>query len=599
MKKQKQKQRREAAAGTISPGRLNLAVCLFLVVSVLAVFWQVRGHEFLTYDDPDYVTKNPHIRDGISPQAVLWALTSGYAANWHPLTWISHMIDVQLYGMDPGGHHLTSVWIHAASALLLFLTLKRMTRRLWPSAFVAALFALHPLHAESVSWIAERKDVLSGFFWILTMWCYAAHAEKRSTGTYLALLLSFAVGLMAKQMLVTLPFVLLLLDYWPLNRLRLPGAPVGPAKDSQAREGTGGGSSAGRVIREKIPLIALTVISSVTIYLVQQGGGAMSTRDLLPLGARVSNAIVSYMVYIEKTIWPSGLAIFYPHPGSTLTLWTTGVSALILLVVTGFVLFKGRRYPYLPVGWFWYLGTLVPVIGLVQVGIQARADRYTYLPIIGLFIMVAWGLPDLLSGWRNRKELLAGGVLAALASCIYLTATQTAYWRDNSSVFGHAVEVVENNFLAHNDLGSALEKKGEIDAAIAHYREAIRLKPDFVLAQSNLGAALGRQGKFDEAISHLQEAIRLKPDHAGAHNNLGIVYAIKGKDSDAAREFSEAVRIDPDQADAHFNLGVLLARQGRLDEAITHYERALEINPSQENARNALSEARTLQTKKR
>jgi tetratricopeptide (TPR) repeat protein len=308
---------------------------------------------------------------------------------------------------------------------------------------------------------------------------------------------------------------------------------------------------------------------------------------------------VSYVVYIEKTLWPSGLAIFYPHPGSTLTLWTTGVSALILLLVTAFVLLKGRRFPYLPVGWFWYLGTLVPVIGLVQVGIQARADRYTYLPIIGLFIMIAWGLPDLLSGWRNRKELLAGGVLVALGSCMYLTAVQTAYWKDNSSVFGHAVEVVENNFLAHNDLGSALEKKGEIDAAISHYREAIRLKPDFVLAQSNLGAALGRQGKFDEAISHLQEAIRLKPDHADAHNNLGIVYAIQGKDPEAAREFSEAVRIDPEQADAHFNLGVLLARQGRLDEAITHYEKALEINPFQENARNALAEARALQTRHR
>jgi Tfp pilus assembly protein PilF len=392
---------------------------------------------------------------------------------------------------------------------------------------------------------------------------------------------------MAKQMLVTLPFVLLLLDYWPLNRLKLPFQSNAP-----------GGLSVWNAVREKIPLFVLAAISSVTIYLVQQGGGAMSTRDLLPLGARISNALVSYVVYIEKTVWPSGLAIFYPHPGNTLTLMATGGAALLLAIVTGFVLLKGRQFPYLIVGWFWYVGTLVPVIGLVQVGIQARADRYTYLPIIGLFIMAAWGLPDLLSGLRNRKTILAAGATIIIGSCLFLTATQAGYWKDNSSVFGHAVEVVDNNFLAHNDLGSALEKRGEIDLAISHYREAIRLKPDFVLAQSNLGAALGRQGKYPEAIEHLQEAIRLKPDHADAHNNLGIVYAIQGKDADAMREFSEALRIDPDQADAHFNLGILLARSGKLEEAVRHYLKALEINPGQENARTALAEARALQNKK-
>src|SRR5207302_210805 len=350
----------------------------------LAVYAQVARHDFINFDDPDYVVTNPHVSSGLSAANIAWAFTHYHASNWHPLTWISHMVDVSLFGLDGGKHALVSVVFHAINTVLLFFALRRATRRMWPSAIVAALFALHPLHVESVAWISERKDVLSAFFWMLTLWCYLRYCERRTLRNYMLVLLAFALGVLSKQMVVTLPFVLLLLDYWPLGRLRFGLA------EGTIESRFGGKLSFFALLKEKAPLFALAIIGSVTIYLVQRSAGAITSRELFPIGARFSNAIVSYIVYLRKTLWPVDLAIFYPHPGASLQAWEIGGAVLVVGVISAFAFWNVRRFPYLTVGWLWYLGCLVPVLGLVQVGMQARADRYTYIPLIGIFIMISW-----------------------------------------------------------------------------------------------------------------------------------------------------------------------------------------------------------------
>jgi len=504
--------------------RFELVVCLFLIVGTLTVFWQVQHHDFIDLDDHLYVTENNHVQAGLTKKGVIWAFTTFHAANWHPLTWLSHMLDCQLFGMRPGMHHLTNLLFHILNSLLLLLVLRKMTGAWWRSAFVAALFALHPLHVESVAWVAERKDVLSTFFWLLTMWVYAHYAERPTFDRYLLVLLSFALGLMAKPMLVTLPFVLLLVDYWPLGRLQLGQS----CNDGNLRIKK---SSAFRVVWEKIPFFVLAAMSGVLTLLAQQKAGALRTLDIIPLKIRTANALVSYISYIGKMIWPHNLAVFYPHPG-IVPMWQAvgaGLSLICLCVLSVMFVRAGRRFPHLAVGWLWYLGTLVPVIGLVQVGSQAMADRYTYVPLIGLFIMISWGFYDLVRGWKNRRMVLAistGVVLLALMACTW---SQVRLWKNSTLLFKHALNVTDNNYKARNLLGIASERQGRLKEALRHYSEALRIKPEYADAHNNQGVALARQGRLKEAISHFSEALRIKPDYVDAHNNLGVALEQQGR----------------------------------------------------------------------
>ena len=574
--------------------RRELVIGLLLLSITLAVYWQIRDHKFTNYDDTVYVTENPHVQRGLVGSSIIWAFTTTEQANWHPLTWLSHMLDCQLFGLNPGAHHLTSLFLHLANVLLLFAVLRRMTGALWRPAFVSALFALHPLHVESVAWVAERKDVLSTLFWLLTMLAYAGYAERPTRARYVLTLVAFALGLMAKPMLVTLPFVLLLLDYWPLDRMAYAGRDDNTPK--RARKGIGSSKqrlSLSRLVWEKTPFFALAAISSVVTFSVQRKAGAMSNMEVFPLWSRIANALVSYLRYLGKTIWPSDLAVLYPHPGTGLSLWWGAGAGLVLLGLSIFLLRGIRSRPYLAVGWLWYLGTLVPVIGLVQVGLQAYADRYTYVPLIGLFIMVAWGVPDLAGRWgraRTVLALLAATSLSALTGCTWI---QVGYWKDSLSLFTHTIQVTTNNYVALNNLGIGLRQLGRLDEAVTQYHEALRIKPDYGLAHNNLGNALADQGKLEEAISHYTEALRIKPDDAGAYNNWGTALVEQGRFEEAIDRFLRALQIKPDYAAAQCNLGRALEREGRDEEAIAHYLEALQLDMDYAEAHNNLARALT------
>jgi Flp pilus assembly protein TadD len=562
--------------------RLDFLVCLFLVITTLAVYWQVRDYEFIGYDDVLYVTRNPHLQTGLSLEGITWAFTSKRAGNWHPLTWLSHMLDIQIYGMDPGRHHLTNVLFHIGNTLLLFLIFRRMTGALWRSAFIAALFALHPLHVESVVWVAERKDVLSTFFWMLTMGAYVWYVERRGFLRYLLVLLFFILGLMAKPMLVTLPFVLLLIDYWPLNRFQFGQSSGGGSKKQR--------SLALRLVWEKIPLLALAAASSVVTLIVQQTWGAVSSFSAYPLNIRLANAMVSYVGYIGKMVWPSNLAVLYPHPGS-LPAWQIA-GACLFLVFTSFAVIRAvRRQPWFAVGWLWFIGTLIPVIGLVQVGSQAMADRYTYVPLIGIFIIVAWGLPELVSGWRYRKVAISTMAVACLSILMATTWLQVRHWKNSIVLFERALAVTDNNYVLHNNLGVAFFLQRKVGKAIDQFREAMKINPGFVDAPINVAIALANKGKMDEAIGYFSEALKINPDSDKAHINLGVALEKLGRTADAIHHYSEALRINPEFDEAHNNLGVALASQEKFDEAIDHYFEALRINPRSAEVHNNLGSA--------
>jgi len=473
------------------------------------------------------------------------------------MTWLSHMLDCELFGLNPGMHHLTNLLFHMANSILLFLILRRMTGAIWQSAFVAALFALHPLHVESVAWVAERKDVLSTLFWMLTMWVYVLYAERPGLNRYLIMiLLFFILGLMSKPMLVTLPFVLLLMDYWPLGRLK-------PWWCRQKTELNSHKSTFLRLILEKVPLFALSAILSVVTFIAQ--GGAMKSLAKLNFGVRIANALVSYITYIGKAFWPQDLAVLYPHPGA-MAIWQPVGSGLLLLCLSLISIRTIRVFPYFAVGWLWYLGTLVPVIGLVQVGTHAMADRYTYIPLIGLFIMVAWGVPDLLRKWSYRRIVLAlsaGLVVSILMMCTWL---QVRHWKNTVSLFSHTTNVTVHNYIAHNGLGAGLEEQWQYDKAIYHYSEALRIKPDFAMAHNNLGGALYLKGDLKSAIRHYSEALRIEPYNAKAHYNLGLALERQGRMKSAIGHYSEALRIKPDFLPAQSSLRVALLRQELLKE---------------------------------
>jgi protein O-mannosyl-transferase len=593
-----------------------LLVGVLLAAVTLAAYWPVLHNDFVSYDDRAYVTENPHVLAGLSRDSVQWALRTGHAGNWHPLTWLSHMLDVQLYGLNPLGHHGTSLLLHTVNVLLLFVCLKGMTGALWRSATVAALFALHPMHVESVAWVAERKDVLSTCFFLLTLWAYARYARKcvvsgqgsvvssqgaapgnsqganarttdcglRTTASpsrftfhvscispgpslfYLLALGLFALGLMSKPMLVTLPCVLLLLDFWPLRRMR--------------------SGAVGWLILEKVPFLALSVASSVTTFLIQRGAGAVSSLETLPLEFRVCNALISYVRYAIKTVWPFNLAVFYPAPGQWPDIWV-GAAVVVLAGVSALALWRVRAAPYLAVGWLWYLGTLVPVIGLVQVGQQAMADRYSYIPLIGLFLMIVWAAADIAGRWPPARGWLAAAGAVGIGACAMLTWRQAGYWRNSGSLFEHALAVTHDNAVAQNNLGVWLMDGGNTAAAEAHFAEAVRIRPRYPEALVNLGLCRDQEGNPDEAIELLQRAAEISGS-AVAHYNLASLLSKRGDLAGAESHYQSALKAKPEFAEAWYNLGLLKGKQGKADEAERCYTTALRFNPRLAEAHSAL-----------
>lgn len=543
-------------------------LCIVMLLVTLAVFARTANNDFINFDDTIYVTANPVVKDGLNARTIAWAFTATTASNWHPVTWLSHMTDVQLFGLAPRGHHLTSVVIHTVSALLLFLLLVQITAAPWQSLFVATLFALHPLHVESVAWVAERKDVLSGLFWTLTLILYARYVRKPGTGRYLAALGCFAVGLMTKPMLVTLPVVLLLLDWWPLNRFTTAGEPEGGAAKP----------AVSTLLKEKLPFLLLSALSSALTIYAQHQGGAMATLDKAPVGLRISNAVIAYATYISDTFWPHDLAILYPFPTYILLGQLLG-AALLLAVISAGVFFMGRRFPWLAVGWLWFLITLLPVIGLIQVGGQSHADRYTYIPLTGLFIMIAWGVPQLLQGRRWRQPVL--GILAGVVVCAMTAVTwqQLGYWRDNITLYRHTLAVTSDNYLILNNYGIAMDQNGDYESALQLYQEALRIWPGSVTAHNNIGTVLARKGRYAEAIEHYREALRLKPDYVMAVINMGKALAGLGRTDEALAWYEKALRMDPSSAEVHLNMALLLMKNGQREAAQQHYLTVLQLDP--------------------
>ena len=573
--------------------RLTFCIGIALAVLTFTVYAQVRHHAFVDFDDPEYIIANPHVYTGLTFSNMAWAFTSAHSNNWHPLTWISHMADVELFGLKPAGHHLMNVLFHAVNSVLLFLLLFRMTGAIWRCAFVAALFALHPLHVESVAWAAERKDVLSAFLGFLTLWTYVWYAEKPDAKRYFAVLVCFAAGLMAKQMLVTLPFVLLLLDYWPLGRL-FPGktaeggvkagngrqagkqkarpvkrdlsrhadisAQGQPGRKSEQSENAikprrpGMSHPVWRLVIEKIPFMILSALASVTVFLVQLKSGVLHNLNPFPLQARIENALVSYIAYMGKMFWPIDLAVFYPHPLQSLRLWQV-LGALSLLITITVLCWRYRTKRYALVGWCWYLGTLIPVIGLVQVGIQAMADRYTYIPLIGLFILMSWGISDLWGHRPYRKPVLAGGAVIILIFCAALTWKQTGVWKDRETLYTHAVQVIPNNYWAYNNLGAAVFEQGRADEALDYFAKSLEIKPFYPGANKNMAALLYKQGRFTEALPYVETALKMQPQNPEYGVIMGLILIKLGRYEDARQAFRSVLANHPSDRDAREALG--------------------------------------------
>jgi tetratricopeptide (TPR) repeat protein len=575
---------------------------------VTLIYWPVTGFDFINFDDPVYIGNNPIVRHGITWEGIKWAFIGVYASNWHPLTWISHMIDVNLFGMKPGMFHLVNVFFHILNSILLFLVLERMTGAFWRSFFVAVLFALHPLHVESVAWISERKDVLSTFFWILTMLGYSRYVQCPNIAGYIIVIALFGIGLLAKPMLVTLPFVLLLLDFWPLKRLSYSTGSVSvfPSLPTRGR-GMGNKAVVGcssdklrrsvissketiRLVLEKIPLMIMALAASIETFYAQSVGGAVNTLGRVSIASRIQNSIISYGAYLWKTIWPSGLAVFYPYPNK-FNMITVATCLLFLVAVCIMVIMYAKKLPYLLTGWFWYLGTLVPVIGFVQVGSQSMADRYTYIPLIGIFIIVLWGLTDLITRWTHGWIVLSVVSVAILGCLSAVTSVQVATWENSETVFSHALSVTKDNYLAHNCLGVALYGRDEVENAIWHYQESVRINPNNVNAQCNLGVALAHKKQYAEAFAHYRECLRLKPGYSEAYYNMGVAFSELGKNDEAIKQYQAVLKNYPLHENANNNLGFLLACKGNFNEAIPYYLKSLESNPDNVRTRTNLSDA--------
>ncbi|HWX19941.1 MAG TPA: tetratricopeptide repeat protein [Candidatus Binatia bacterium] len=598
-----------------------ISLCLLLVALTLAVYWPVREFDFINLDDQEYVVSNPRVQGGLTWDDIAWGFTTSYASNWHPVTWCSHMLDAEFFGTGAAGPHVVNLAFHTANAVLLFLFLRARTGAQWRSALVAAVFALHPLHVESVAWISERKDVLSTFFGLLALGAYGKYAsanppmagppcDRVSSSLppqfwYVCALVLFMLGLMAKPMLVTLPFVMLLLDYWPLQRIRAGGRPA---------------FTIGRLVFEKLPFFGLSAASCVITFLVQKQAGAVDALALSP-GDRIANAFVSYARYMGKAVWPGKLALPYPHPGH----WPVVTVLFSLAVVTGVcavAYWLGRKRRFLITGWFWFLGTLVPAIGLVQVGTQSLADRYTYVPLVGLFVALVWSAAELMRyGKLSRIAASALGIVL-LGICAVRTATQLSYWRNSEILFRHSIALTQNNSAAYESLGSylythghtdeaveAFQKavqinpkaeqayaslgrhfylKGHLEEAMDNYRKAIQFRPRSPYAWDGVGSVFARQRQFPQAIQAYETALRLNPDYVQARNDLAVVLDAVGRTDEAIHQYNEALRLDPTSAQAHNNLANILLVNGKVDEAVTHYRRALTINPNSTDALNNL-----------
>ncbi len=547
---------------------------VFLGLMSVVLFWPSVNFEFVSLDDNVYVTANPRVQRGITAEGLRWAFTNVDTGTWHPLTWVSHMLDWGLYGPWAGGHHLTSVLIHAFTSVLLFLVLHSMTGFLWGSGLVASFFALHPLHVESVAWVAERKDVLGGFFWVSTLGAYGLYVRKPGVSRYLLVLLSLALGLLCKPTLVTLPIVLLFLDWWPLRR---QGSPV-TLFDDLMKPSPFLGHPWSRLLVEKFPLLVLALSAGITAVVGQQRIGAIQAMEAFPFPERFTNAIVSYVWYLWKMVLPLDLAVYYPHPGLPPS-WKWGGSLVILVAVTAWAFRHARDYPYLTVGWLWYIVTLLPVIGLIQIGAQAMADRYTYIPLIGAFIMVVWGAYGAAGDRKRPQAALAVFFTVLMIALAVSTTRQLAYWQNSRSLYSRALAVTEGNYLIHNNLANELAAAGETDEALFHYLEAVRIYPDYADGHYNLANTLIGLGRDDQAVHHYLETIRIRPDYDKAHNNLGATLARRGHLDQAMVCFSEALRINPGSLDARYNLGSALAAQGRYGEAVAQFEEILRSDP--------------------
>lgn len=551
--------------------RPNACICVALAAFIAAVFWPICTFEFLNYDDNDYVTDNAWFRTGLDWRNIRWAFTTGHASNWHPLTWLSHMVDCQVFGPNPGAHHIVNVFLHVVNTLLVFFVFKKMTGARWRSAFIAALFALHPLHVEPVAWISERKELLCTLFWGLAIWAYAVYAHRGGAGHYLLALVLFALGLMAKPMIVTLPCVLLLLDYWPLRRFQ---------KDRLRA-----------LIVEKLPFFLLTAASSIVTFHVQRGRAVVSMENVsVPI--RLANAAIAYCHYIAKTVWPSDLAIFYPHPGTWPTARLVGAE-LSLLGISALVFLHPQRRRYLAVGWLWFLGTLVPVIGIVQVGGQAFADRYSYVSSIGLFIIIAWGSGEIAERLRMSSAAVSGAAAGLIFLIACVTARQLRYWRNSETVFAHALAVTKDNVVANINYGAALVERQRYEDAIPYFSEAARLKPDDVKAEYNIGFALSKLGRNAEAIEHFHATLNRDPTYVPAWTNLGNALVSDGKFDEALASYAHALKVDPVNADSHYSLGVALLAANRSSEAMTELQAAVRLSPSNVKAHNNLGIALT------
>jgi len=566
-------------SNTIRRRQKAILITLVLLALTLIVYWQVQHHEFVYYDDQDYVMENVHVQKGLTWENLKWAFTATECGFYQPLTWLTYMADFELYRFKAGGYHWTNLLFHLANTVLLFWVLSLMTGSLWRGGFVAALFALHPLHVESVAWIAERKDVVSGFFWILTMGAYLYYTKNPGIGRYLAVLTLFTLGLMAKPMAITLPFVLLLLDLWPLRRFGMINI---LEKGNKKR--------AIRLILEKIPLFMISIVFIAVSFVTVKEADALRTLDQFPFFVRVANAFISYGAYIRKMFLPWDLAMPYSHLG-LMNYWLTALSAALILLISVIVFRRIKTQPYLSVGWLWYLGTLVPVIGLVQIGAHAMGDRYTYLPLVGLFIMLVWGVSDLVLPLRNGRYALAflGSIL--LVSMVFLSYRQVGYWKDTVTLSRHAITVTEGNYLAHNNLGGALDREGQADEAIRHYGEAIRIMPSYADAWYNIGTTLAKQGKSVQAIPFYEKALQYQPEFVEAYNNLGTALFKQGRYDESIVYFRQALQIDPGYAEAYNNIGVVLAGKEQYAESVKYFQEALRIKPDYVMARKNLSSA--------
>jgi len=574
---------------------IRFGICLLLVAVTLAVFGQTIRYQFVNFDDDVYVYNTPAIKAGLTLKGISAAFISQHAHNWHPLTTISHMLDCQLYGLNAGGHHATNVILHTIAVLLLFWVLQQMTNATWRSALVAALFAVHPLHVESVAWVSERKDILSAIFFFLMLLAYSRYAGAPSVMRYLAVVVLLAAGLMSKPMLVTAPIILLLLDYWPLRRFAQPSLIRGKAKasksDTQRRK-------IRRLYLEKIPLFVLSGVACIITFVLQKRtAGAIPP---LPFLWRIQNAFVSYVIYVWKALWPARLAVFYPHPNDTLTLWEVLFAILLLVTITVVVIIFRKQRPYLLTGWFWYLVMLIPVIGIVQVGEQGHADRYTYLPHVGLFMAVVWFAIDIATIRRSKPRVAVTATAAVLIifALAWAAFIQTSYWRNSETLWTHALAVTSDNDVAHNNLGYLCNDRGELDKAISHFESAARIRsgkrdPHYDLAsafvQMNLGDALAKTGRSDDAMLHYDEAIRLQPNYADAYYNRGTVLLVNGHVDEAIADWTKALEMRPDDADAHTGLGNALLQKGSLREAIAQYLTALALAPEDPHSRNNLA----------